>query len=157
MATSAVELERLVLLEERAVVHGLDCERVDRAELNRREPNVRGLGALFIPSTGIVDYPEVARKLAEIAGMDIDVQIIPFRGEYFELPDTKSDYVSHLTYPVPDPTLAFLGVHLTTTINGGITVGPNAVLGLAREGYPKFSVDLKDVGRYLRFPGCGSG
>ncbi|MGN7199906.1 L-2-hydroxyglutarate oxidase [Arthrobacter sp. SAFR-044] len=205
VATSAVELDRLGRLEERAAVHGLDCERIDQTELNRREPNVSGLGALFIPSTGIVDYREVARKLAdlisaaggrvitgakvgsivehsdgvdvgtdhalyscrrlvacaglqsdrlaELAGMKIDVQIIPFRGEYFELPDTKSDYVTHLIYPVPDPELPFLGVHLTPTIYGRITVGPNAVLGLAREGYPKFSVDLKDVGRYVRFPG----
>ncbi|HSU46814.1 MAG TPA: L-2-hydroxyglutarate oxidase [Arthrobacter sp.] len=205
VATSALELERLDRLEERATIHGLDCERIDQAELKRREPNVSGLGALFIPSTGIVDYREVARKLAELitaaggrvvtgarvssimehpdrvdvgtgqdvyscrrlvacaglqsdrlaelAGMDIDVQIIPFRGEYFELPNAKSNYVRHLIYPVPDPELPFLGVHLTPTINGTITVGPNAVLGLAREGYPKFSVNVKDVARYVRFPG----
>lgn len=205
VATTAVELERLNRLEERAAIHGLDCERIDRTELNRREPNVSGLGALFIPSTGIVDYQQVARKLAELitaaggrvitgarvtsivehsahvevgtdhdvyacrrmvacaglqsdrlaelAGMKIDVQIIPFRGEYFELPEAKSGYVKHLIYPVPDPELPFLGVHLTPTINGSITVGPNAVLGLAREGYPKFTVNPKDVARYLRFPG----
>jgi L-2-hydroxyglutarate oxidase len=88
-----------------------------------------------------------------MAGMDIDVQIIPFRGEYFELPAEKSGYVRHLIYPVPDPALPFLGVHLTPTVAGSITVGPNAVLGLAREGYPKFSVDLRDVGRFLKFPG----
>ncbi|MDQ0662902.1 L-2-hydroxyglutarate oxidase [Arthrobacter ulcerisalmonis] len=205
VATSALELERLDRLEERAGVHGLDCERIDQAELKRREPNVSGLGALFIPSTAIVDYRQVARKLAELiskaggrivtgarvssivehpdrvevgavqdvyscrrlvacaglqsdrlaelAGMDIDVQIIPFRGEYFELPEAKSNYVRHLIYPVPDPELPFLGVHLTPTINGSITVGPNAVLGLAREGYPKYSINLKDVARYVRFPG----
>ncbi|NUT71626.1 L-2-hydroxyglutarate oxidase [Pseudarthrobacter sp. C4D7] len=205
VATSALELDRLDRLEERAAIHGLDSERVDQAELHRREPNVSGLGALFIPSTGIVDYGEVARKLAELisaaggrvvtgahvgsivehsdrvevatgqaayscrrlvacaglqsdrlaelAGMKLDVQIIPFRGEYFELPDSKRDYVSHLIYPVPDPDLPFLGVHLTPTISGTITVGPNAVLGLAREGYPKFSVNIKDVARYVRFPG----
>ena len=205
VAASEVELARLDGLEERAAVHELDCERIDQAELSRREPNISGLGALFIPSTGIVDYREVARRLAELvteaggrvvtgakvssivehpdrvevgtgqeryscrrlvacaglqsdrlaelAGMAIDVQIIPFRGEYFELPAAKSDYVRHLIYPVPDPELPFLGVHLTPTINGSITVGPNAVLGLAREGYPKFSVDMKDVARYVRFPG----
>jgi L-2-hydroxyglutarate oxidase len=90
-------------------------------------------------------------RLAGMAGVDIDVQIIPFRGEYFELPAEKSGYVRHLIYPVPDPALPFLGVHLTPTVQGTITVGPNAVLGLAREGYPKFSV--KDVARYVRFPG----
>jgi (S)-2-hydroxyglutarate dehydrogenase len=205
VATSGLERERLVQLEERAGIHGLACERLDQAELRRREPNVSGLAALFIPSTGIVDYRAVARKLAELvaaaggqvitgarvtsiaehpdkvevgtaegryscgqlvacaglqsdrlaemAGVEIDVQIIPFRGEYFELPAEKSRYVRHLIYPVPDPSLPFLGVHLTPTVAGTITVGPNAVLGLAREGYPKFSVDLRDVGRYLQFPG----
>lgn len=205
VATTAVESERLAALEERAAIHGLDCERLDQAELRRREPNVAGLGALFIPSTGIVDYTAVAEKLAELvtdaggevttgarvsaiaehpdcvevgtaeetfrcarlvvcaglqsdrlaqlAGLDIDVQIIPFRGEYFELPVAKSGYVKHLIYPVPDPALPFLGVHLTPTIAGTITVGPSAVLGLSREGYPKFSVNVRDVAQYVRFPG----
>jgi L-2-hydroxyglutarate oxidase len=92
-------------------------------------------------------------RLAELAGLDIDVQIIPFRGEYFQLPAEKSDYVSHLIYPVPDPALPFLGVHLTPTIDGTITVGPNAVLGMSREGYPKFSINVPDMARYVRFPG----
>jgi L-2-hydroxyglutarate oxidase len=205
VATTGLESERLAALEERAAIHGLDCERLDEAGLRRREPNVAGLGALFIPSTGIVDYTAVARKLAELvtaaggqvitgarvlgiteaadrvevataderygcdrlvvcaglqsdrlaelAGLDIDVQIIPFRGEYFELPAAKSGYVRHLIYPVPDPALPFLGVHLTPTVAGTITVGPNAVLGLSREGYPKFSLNVRDVARYVRFPG----
>jgi L-2-hydroxyglutarate oxidase len=205
VATTPLEEERLGHLEARAGIHGLACERLDQRELRTREPNVSGLAALFIPSTGIVDYTAVARKLAgliaaaggqvitgarvtaiteyadrvevgtaekryscgrlvacaglqsdrlaEVAGMDIDVQIIPFRGEYFELPADKSSYVRHLIYPVPDPALPFLGVHLTPTVTGTITVGPNAVLGLSREGYPKFSVDIRDVGRYLSFPG----
>ncbi|MEQ7738374.1 FAD-dependent oxidoreductase, partial [Escherichia coli] len=171
VATTALELERLDALEERAGIHGLECERIDQSELRRREPNVSGLGALFIPSTGIVDYRAVARKLAELvtaaggqvltgarvttiaehpdrvdvgtadggrypcgqlvacaglqsdriaelAGMDIDVQIIPFRGEYFALPAALSGYVRHLIYPVPDPALPFLGVHLTPTTDG---------------------------------------
>jgi L-2-hydroxyglutarate oxidase len=58
-----------------------------------------------------------------------------------------------LIYPVPDPQLPFLGVHLSPTIDGEITVGPSAVLGLAREGYPKFSVNVKDVARMAAFPG----
>ncbi len=205
VATSTLELERLDLLEARAGIHGLECERIGQSELRRREPNVSGLGALFIPSTGIVDYREVARtlaglvtaaggqvvtgakvttitehadrvevrtavghyscsqlvacaglqsdRLAELAGVETDVQIVPFRGEYFELPAAKSGYVRHLIYPVPDPALPFLGVHLTPTIAGTITVGPNAVLGLAREGYPKFSVNVRDVARFARFPG----
>jgi (S)-2-hydroxyglutarate dehydrogenase len=92
-------------------------------------------------------------RLAEIAGLRTDVQIIPFRGEYFQLLSSKAGFVSRLIYPVPDPELPFLGVHLSPTIKGEITVGPNAVLGLAREGYPRFSVDPRDVARMAAFPG----
>jgi L-2-hydroxyglutarate oxidase len=92
-------------------------------------------------------------RLAEMAGVPIDVQIIPFRGEYFQLPSARSGFVRRLIYPVPDPELPFLGVHLSPTIDGDITVGPSAFLGLAREGYPKFSVDPRDVARMLAFPG----
>jgi L-2-hydroxyglutarate oxidase len=92
-------------------------------------------------------------RLAEMAGVPIDVQIIPFRGEYFQLPSARSGFVRRLIYPVPDPELPFLGVHLSPTIDGDITVGPSAILGLAREGYPKFSVDPRDVARMLAFPG----
>jgi L-2-hydroxyglutarate oxidase len=92
-------------------------------------------------------------RLAELAGLEIDVQIIPFRGEYFQLPSTRADFVRRLIYPVPDPELPFLGVHLSPTIDGDITVGPSAVLGLAREGYPKLSLDVRDVARMAAFPG----
>jgi L-2-hydroxyglutarate oxidase len=92
-------------------------------------------------------------RLAELAGIPISLQIIPFRGEYFRLPAGRAGFVKHLIYPVPDPELPFLGVHLSPTITGAITVGPNAVLGLAREGYPKFSVNPRDVARMAAFPG----
>ena len=94
-----------------------------------------------------------ADRLAELAGLDIDVQIVPFRGEYYRLPATRAGFVERLIYPVPDPELPFLGVHLSPTINGDITIGPSAVLGLAREGYPKFSVNARDVARMATFPG----
>ncbi len=94
-----------------------------------------------------------ADRLAEMAGVPIDVQIIPFRGEYFQLSTERSGFVRRLIYPVPDPDLPFLGVHLSPTIAGAITVGPSAVLGLAREGYPKFSVNPRDVARMAAFPG----
>ncbi|TQR83920.1 L-2-hydroxyglutarate oxidase [Mycobacterium hodleri] len=94
-----------------------------------------------------------ADRLAEMAGVPVDVQIIPFRGEYFRLPSERAGFVRRLIYPVPDPDLPFLGVHLSPTIGGAITVGPSAVLGLAREGYPKFSVNPRDVARMAAFPG----
>jgi L-2-hydroxyglutarate oxidase len=92
-------------------------------------------------------------RLARIAGLRIDHQIIPFRGEYYRLPPNRDRIVQRLIYPVPDPSLPFLGVHLTRMIDGGITVGPNAVIGYSREGYPKLSICFEDVREYARFPG----
>ncbi|RAS20471.1 MULTISPECIES: L-2-hydroxyglutarate oxidase [unclassified Pseudomonas] len=92
-------------------------------------------------------------RLARLAGVKIDHQIIPFRGEYYRLPASKNQIVNHLIYPIPDPELPFLGVHLTRMIDGSVTVGPNAVLGFGRENYRKFSVNWRDVAEYASFPG----
>ena len=94
-----------------------------------------------------------ADRLARLAGLDLDLAIMPFRGEYYDVVPAKADLVSALIYPVPDPDLPFLGVHLTPTVDGGLNVGPNAVLGLAREGYPKLSFDRHDVADLARFRG----
>lgn len=94
-----------------------------------------------------------ADRVARLGGMDVDFRIVPFRGEYYELPEHRAGIVDHLIYPVPDPELPFLGVHLSPTVDGRITVGPNAVLALAREGYPKWAVSVRDVADYTRFPG----
>ncbi len=94
-----------------------------------------------------------ADRLARLAGLAVDFRIVPFRGEYYRLPANKNDIVKHLIYPVPDPSLPFLGVHLTRMIDGSVTVGPNAVLGFAREGYPKLSLNFADVTDYALFPG----
>jgi L-2-hydroxyglutarate oxidase len=206
VATDAAEVARMDALYARSHANDVEVERLDATELRRREPNVRGVGALFVPATGIVDYSAIARamgdvvrqrggeitlgalvtdlvedadevsvslvtaepvrasqvvvcaglqadRLARRAGIDVDFQIVPFRGEYYRLPTSRSDLVRHLIYPIPDPELPFLGVHLTRTIDGAVTVGPNAVLGFSREGYRKFSFDRRDVADYLRFPG----
>lgn len=94
-----------------------------------------------------------ADRVAKLAGLAPESQIVPFRGEYYELPGHRTGLVEHLIYPIPDPALPFLGVHLSPTIDGRLTVGPNAVLGFAREGYPKWSFDREDVMTYARFPG----
>jgi L-2-hydroxyglutarate oxidase len=94
-----------------------------------------------------------ADRLARCAGLEVKVRIIPFRGEYFQLPIDRSQVVSRLIYPVPDPELPFLGVHLTRMIGGRVTLGPNAVLGFAREGYAHFSFNLRDTTDTLTFPG----
>jgi len=92
-------------------------------------------------------------RLAILAGLSIEHRIVPFRGEYFRLPADKNDIVRHLIYPIPDPALPFLGVHLTRMIDGSVTVGPNAVIGFAREGYPRLSVNVADMADYALFPG----
>ena len=94
-----------------------------------------------------------ADRLAKLAGLEIDCRIVPFRGEYFQLPMSKKTIVKRLIYPAPDPQLPFLGVHLTKMIDGSIIVGPNAVLGWAREGYKKYSVNIKDVSNFACFSG----
>ncbi|WP_342624797.1 L-2-hydroxyglutarate oxidase [Pseudomonas alkylphenolica] len=205
VASTPLEVQRMQALYERSQQNGLKVERLDATELQRREPNIVGLGGLFLDATGIVDYKQVCQamarviqaaggevqlsttvraivesgdsvtissddkawqarqlvacaglqsdRLAALAGVRIDHQIIPFRGEYFRLPASKNDIVNHLIYPIPDPELPFLGVHLTRMIDGSVTVGPNAVLGLGRENYKKFSVNWRDVAEYARFPG----
>ncbi|WP_280367895.1 L-2-hydroxyglutarate oxidase [Nocardia wallacei] len=205
VATDAAEHERMLALYERSVTNGVEVERIDAAELARREPHVTGVGALCVPDTGIVDYTRVTEVLAErvraaggeivlgaeitaidentdavtvsgpagtwrtrrlvvcaglqadrmarLAGLPIALRIVPFRGEYYQLPPERSDLVRTLIYPIPDPELPFLGVHLSPTVDGALTVGPNAVLGLAREGYRKGSLDLRDAREVLGYRG----
>ena len=92
-------------------------------------------------------------RLARMAGANPDLQIVPFRGEYYTIAPQRRSLVKNLIYPVPDPALPFLGVHFTRTIDGVVEAGPNAVLALAREGYHKTDVDLHDLRETLTFPG----
>ena len=78
---------------------------------------------------------------------------MPFRGEYYRLPANKNALVNHLIYPIPDPELPFLGVHLTRMIDGTVTVGPNAVLGFKREGYGKININFRDIKEMVMFAG----
>lgn len=92
-------------------------------------------------------------RVARMLGIDPGLRILPFRGEYFVLPGALNRVVHSMIYPVPDPALPFLGVHLTPMIDGTITVGPNAVLSLAREKYGRFSIDLRDAASAVFYPG----
>ena len=87
----------------------------------------------------------MADRLIRMLGRNPGFTICPFRGEYFVLPTEHNQIVRHLIYPIPDPTMPFLGVHLTRMIDGSVTVGPNAVLALKREGYRKRDVSLRDM------------
>jgi L-2-hydroxyglutarate oxidase len=94
-----------------------------------------------------------ADRLARLHGLEIDFRIIPYRGEYFRLRPGLEDLVLHLVYPIPDPALPFLGVHLTPDVHGGIRVGPNAVQGWKREGYGRVNFDARDALDVLAWPG----
>jgi len=92
-------------------------------------------------------------RVAGLAGSRPEARIIPFRGEYFELVPEKHHLVRGLIYPVPDPRFPFLGAHFTRVIDNGVEAGPNAVLALAREGYRKLDINLRDLGDTLAYPG----
>jgi L-2-hydroxyglutarate oxidase LhgO len=92
-------------------------------------------------------------RVARLAGDSPEPAIVPFRGEYYRLVPHREHLVRGLIYPVPDPRYPFLGVHFTRRVCGGVDVGPNAVLALAREGYRRRDVRLTDVAELLRWPG----
>ncbi len=92
-------------------------------------------------------------RIAELAGIQRTVRIVPFRGEYFRLKPAAQSLVRHLVYPVPDAEFPFLGVHFTRMIHGGVEAGPNAVLALAREGYSWRDFSARDVADAVGFPG----
>lgn len=92
-------------------------------------------------------------RVARMTGLQPDVQIVPFRGEYYFLRKERQDLISGLIYPVPDPDLPFLGVHLTRTIDGRVEAGPNAVLAWAREGYSRSTLHWGELRETLTFPG----
>jgi L-2-hydroxyglutarate oxidase LhgO len=81
------------------------------------------------------------------------VRIVPFRGDYFLLRPERADLCRGLIYPVPDPALPFLGVHLTHRVDGSVWLGPNAVLAFAREGYRPGTISITDLGALVGFPG----
>lgn len=205
VATNDLELERMQALWERTEANGLEREWLSASELKEREPNVTGIGGIYVPSSGIVNYAEVTEAMAaefqrlggeirysaevqgieerpqevvvetsqgsisatfmiscsglmadrvvRMLGLDPGFTICPFRGEYYLLPERHNQIVNHLIYPIPDPAMPFLGVHLTRMIDGTVTVGPNAVLAFKREGYQKRDFSLKDTSSMLTNPG----
>lgn len=93
-------------------------------------------------------------RVAGLAGGKPGPRIVPFRGEYLEVSEARQDLVRGMVYPVPDPRYPFLGVHFTRRVHGGLEIGPNAVLALAREGYERTDVDLADVRDMVAWPGA---
>ena len=92
-------------------------------------------------------------RIARLTGVDVTAQIVPFRGEYYELVPGKRHLVNALIYPVPDPEFPFLGVHFTRMIDGSVHAGPNAVLAFRREGYCKSDLGFGDLCETLTYRG----
>ncbi len=91
--------------------------------------------------------------IARMAGVPTELEIVPFRGEYYEVKPERRHLVKALIYPVPDPRFPFLGVHFTRRVNGSVEAGPNALLALRREGYMGAGVDLSEAVEMLGFLG----
>ena len=91
--------------------------------------------------------------IARLDGLELDMQIVGFRGDYYELNQTARHKVRHLIYPVPDPRYPFLGVHFTPMTGGHVECGPNAVFTFKREGYNRTSFNLRDTAQALSFRG----
>jgi len=206
VATTPEEVPRLEQLHQRGLANGVERLRLlSRDEFREIEPHCDGICALNVPSTGIVDYTEVAKKYAELieraggeiifrakvsglrddgnanivettagafrasyvincaglysdavtrmAGCKTDLEIVPFRGEYYEVKPERRHLVKNLIYPVPDPRFPFLGVHFTRRVNGSVEAGPNALLAFRREGYTGSDVDLTEAMETLRYRG----
>ncbi len=92
-------------------------------------------------------------RLARMTDPEFDLQIIPFRGEYFTLKPTAHHLVKTLIYPVPNVNFPFLGVHFTSMVHGGVEAGPNAVWALGRESYSWKDIDWRDVVEAAQYPG----
>ena len=136
---------------------GLTLERNFRvASIARSRGEVR-LGAAdsrVVTATYLVNCAGLhSDTVARLAGAAVDVQIVPFRGEYYMLRPERRSLVNGLIYPVPDPEFPFLGVHFTRTVDGDVEAGPNAVLALAREGYTWRRVRPAELLATLRFAG----
>jgi len=207
VATNESERPRLKAIYERGLTNDIEgIELIDEKRLHSLEPYVKGVEAVHVPCSGIVDYRGMCRVLADLitdqpgnkilfnrkvdgvssdeeglrvktetetfytkqvincaglqsdlvaksSGVEPHIQIVPFRGEYYELTPDAEHKVKGLIYPLPNPEFPFLGVHFTRMALGGVECGPNAVFAFNREGYKKTSFNLKDTIETINFPG----
>lgn len=92
-------------------------------------------------------------RIARLSGLNPKIRIIPFRGQYFEISEHKSEIVRGMIYPAPNPEMPFLGVHVTKSLSGLLHAGPNAILAMGREAYSNFGINFKDLSDALLYPG----
>jgi len=203
VAVNEQEKKQLPSLLNRGKKNGLTgLKIINEKEITEIEPFVRGLSAIWVPQTGIIDYKQVAKclqekilkinnksqiitnckvisnnkkyvvtdkglftaknkifcgglfsdRLAKKDNLNLDLKIVSFRGEYYQLKNTSRYKVKNLIYPVPNPEFPFLGVHFTRMTDGSIECGPNAVFTFKREGYKRGDFNFKDTIDSLSYP-----
>lgn len=156
---------------ETGIVNYTAVSRVYAAKITATDGSVRTLtkflgctrepGGLIVETTGgpiraklLVNCGGLySDRVARLCGVEPGVQIVPFRGEYYELKPHAARLCRHLIYPVPDARLPFLGVHFTRMIGGGVECGPNAVLAFRREGYRRRDASARDLLELARYGG----
>ncbi len=208
VATKKEELPILEDIYNRGIQNGTKgISFLTSEEIKQKEPFIKGVKAIWVPTAGIIDYVGVCKAFVnqletintqskfyascEVKNIDssnnktllktntgsfeasqvifctglqsdrnakkdaiqLDVKIVGFRGDYFELTPEASHKIKNLVYPVPDPKFPFLGVHFTRMVDGSIECGPNAVFTFKREGYNRTSFSLKDTFEALTFAG----
>ncbi|WP_315771459.1 L-2-hydroxyglutarate oxidase [Rhodococcoides kroppenstedtii] len=162
-AVGALRVETTGIVDYRAVCEALRTDIVDvggEVKFGAKVVAVEGRATVTTRSGSVVRGDVLVNcaglhsdRIARLAGARPAVRILPFRGEYFELAPQYRPLVRGLIYPVPDPSLPFLGVHLTRMIDGSVHAGPNAVLALAREGYRWRDVVPRDLVDAAAWPG----
>ena len=127
---------------------------VTRIHQNGRTPQVDLADGSTIDGDRVIVCAGLqADRLAMASGEPAEPRIVPFRGEYWQLRPERAHLVRGLIYPVPDPALPFLGVHLTRKIDGTVVLGPNAILSTARHAYERRRFVLRDTYDALSWPG----
>ena len=204
LATNQAEQQTLYKLKDRGEQNGLiGLKIIGQEAINHIEPFAKGLAALHVPESGIIDYKAITNKLSDLIvqinpdskietscevfevkdgvlltnkgniysnhsvfcgglfsdrlakkdNMKLNIRIVGFRGDYYDLEDHAKDKVNNLIYPVPNPKFPFLGVHFTRMTDGSIECGPNAVFTFKREGYHKMDFSLKDTLESIAYSG----
>ena len=161
----AIHVPSMGIINYTSVVDELAKQIIKRGGEIKTKATVKGFvrkAGECIVNTQICDYPTelvincaglYSDKIAQLAGENSSISIIPFRGEYYVLKPESRHLVNSLIYPVPDPRLPFLGVHFTRRIDGSVEAGPNAVLATAREGYRRRDFNFQETWELLTNPG----
>lgn len=161
----AIHVPSMGIINYTSVVKELAKQIIKRGGKIKTKATVKGFvrkASECIVNTQTCDYPTglvincsglYSDKIAQLAGENSSISIIPFRGEYYVLKPESRHLVNSLIYPVPDPRFPFLGVHFTRKIDGSIEAGPNAVLATAREGYRRRDFSFQETWELLTNPG----